>query len=205
MVQKYKLNLAVGFTILIITIWLILAKKVWDWTGNLLLLGAIALIIKTLLTKEKKPAKLLEFCIKSLVVSYAVTSIFWFALLRITSPWYYAYLDLELLMNILLFNILPLALLPTSVSVIIYGVFRIKLKAWEFFLSSWYASIFVVFTVYQIWWTLYVQPYLPEFYYSSIAGAIVLAFGFVLLAFIIAGILTIVYVKLKKRKIETPP
>lgn len=205
MVQKYKLNLAVGFTILIITIWLIWAKKVWDWTGNLLLLGAIVLIVWTLLAKEKKPAKLLEFFIKSLVVSYAVTSIFWFVLLSITSPWYYAYLNLEILINRLVFNVLPLALLPTSVSVIIYGVFRIRLRAWEFFLSSWYVSIFVVFNGYQIWWTLYVQPYLPEFYYSSIAGAIAIAIGLVLLAFLIAGILTIVYVTLKKPKIETHP
>jgi len=204
-VEKYKLNLAVGFTVLLITIWLIWARRVWDWTGQLLLLGAIVLIVWTLLVREKKPAKLLEFFIGSLVVSYVVTSIFWFVLLSITSPWYYAYLNPELLMNILVFNVLPLALLPTAVSVIIYGVLRIKLRAWEFFLSSWYVSVFVVFTGYQVWWALYVQPYLPEFYYSSIAGAIALTLGLVLLAFLIAGILTIVYVMLKKPKSEPPP
>jgi len=205
MVEKYKLNLAVGFTILLITIWLISAHRVWDWMGQLLLVGAVVLIVWTLLVREKKPAKLLEFFIRSLVVSYVVASIFWFVRLSLTSPWYYTYLNLELLMNILIFNVLPLALLPTAVSVIIYGVFRIRLRAWEFFLSSWYVSIFGVFTGYQIWWTLCVQPYLPDFYYSSIAGAIALALGLVLLAFLIAGILTIVYVALKRPKIEPPP
>jgi len=205
MVEKYKLNLAVGFAILLITIWLIWARRVWDWTGNLLLLGAIVLIIWTLLVKEKKPAKLLEFFIKSLVASYVVTSIFWFILLGITAPWYFANLNLELLMNILVFSVFPLALLPTAVSVIIYGVFRIKLRAWEFFLSSWYVSVFAVFTIYQVWWSLFVRPHLPEFYYSSVAGAIALALGLVLLSFLIAGILTIVYVILKKPKSEPPP
>jgi len=205
MVEKYKLNVAVGFAILLITIWLISAKRVWDWTGQLLLLGAIALIIWSLLKKEKKPARLLEFFIKSLVVCYVATSIIWFIWLRIASPWYYAHLNLELLMNTLVFVVLPRSLLPVAVSVIIYGIFKIKLKPWEFLLTSWYVSMFVVFTVYDVWWSLFVQPYLPDFYYSSSAGWIALILGFVLLAFFIAGILTIIYVILKKPKEEPPP
>lgn len=205
MVEKYKLNLTVGFTVLLITIWLILAKRVWDWTGNLLLLGAIALIVLSIVLREKKPAKLLEFFVKSLVVFYVAICIIWFVWLRITSPQIYAYLDLEYLMNTLVLVVLPLSLFPVAFSIIIYGIFRIKLKPWEIFLSSWYVSIFVVFTGYQIWWTLYVQPYLPEFYYSSIAVAIVLVLGLVFLSFLIAGIFTIVYVILKKPKSEPPP
>jgi len=200
MVEKYKLNLIVAFTILLITIWLIWASRVWDWTGYLLLIGSILLIVDTLIKKEKKPAKLLEFFVKSLVVCYVVTSIIWFIRLHFTSPQTYAYLDLELLMNLLIFNILPLSLFPVAISVIIYGIFRTKLKPWEIFLSSWYASMFVVFNIYSVWYSIYVRPYLPEFYYSSIAGAIGIVFGLVFLSFLITGILTIVYLVLKKQK-----
>ena len=199
MVEKYKLNLVVAFTILLITIWLMWARRVWDWTGYLLLLGAILLIMNTLTKKEKKPAKLLEFFIKSLVVCYVATSIIWFIQLNFTSSQTYAYLDLELLMNMLIFNVLPLSLFPVAISVIIYGIFRTKLKPWEIFLSSWYASMFVVFNIYSIWYSIYVRPYLPEFYYSSIAGAMALAFGLVFLSFLITGILTTVYLVLKKK------
>lgn len=205
MVEKYKLNLVVGLAILLITVWLIWAHRVWDWTGQLLLLFAISIIIRTLLLREKKPAKLLEFFIKSLVVSYTITSIFWFVWLSFTSPWYYSYLNSELLMNILVLNILPLSLLPVAVSILIYGTFRTKLRLWEIFLSTWYVSLFVVFAIYEVWEALYVQPYLPEFYYSSIAGAIAEVLGLVLLSFLIAGILSIVYVKVKKQKGEPPP
>jgi len=205
MVEKYKLNLAVGLTILLITFWLIWARRVWDWTGQLLLLGAIALIIWTLLLREKKPAKLLEFFLKSLVVSYVATGIVWFVWMGFTSPRYYTYLNLDYLMNTLVLVVLPLSLFPAAISVLIYGRFRIKLKPWEFLLSSWYVSMFVIFTIYQVWWSLFVLPYLPEFYYSSIAGAIAFTLLLTLLAFLIAGILTIIYVILKRPKSEPPP
>jgi len=199
MVEKYKLNLIVAFTILLVTIWLIGARRVWDWTGYLLLLGAILLIINTLTRKEKKPAKLLEFFLKSLVVCYVATSIIWFISLHSTSPQLYAYSDLELLMNILIFNILPLSLFPVAISVIIYGIFRTKLKPMEIFLCGWYASTFAVFNIYSVWYSIYVRPYLPEFYYSSIAGAIAIWMGLVFVSFLITGILTTVYLLLKKK------
>jgi hypothetical protein len=198
-VEKYKLNLIVAFTILLITIWLIGARRVWDWTGYLLLLGAILLIINTLTKKDKKPAKLLEFFLKSLVVCYVAVSIIWFIWLSITSPQIYAYLDLELLVNMLIFNVLALSLFPVAISVIVYGILRTKLKPWEIFLSSWYAAMFVAFNIYSIWYSIYVLPYLPEFYYSSIAGAIAIWLGLVFLSFLIAGIITTVYSLLKKK------
>jgi len=153
----------------------------------------------TLIKKEKKPAKFLEFFIKSFVVCYVAASIIWFIWLSITSPQIYAYLDLELLMNMLIFNILPISLFPVAMSVIIYGIFRTKLKPWEIFFSSWYASMFVVFNIYSVWYSIYVRPYLPEFYYSSIAGAIAIVIGLVFLSFLITGILTTVYLVLKKK------
>jgi len=200
-VEKYKLNLVVAFTILLITIWLMWARRVWDWTGYLLLLGAILLIMNTLTKKEKKPAKLLEFFIKSLVVCYVATSIIWFIQLNFTSPQTYAYLDLELLMNMLIFNVLPLSLFPVAISVIIYGIFRTKLKPWEIFLSSWYASMFAVLAIYSVWYSIYERPYLdPDVGFIGAAVAIFLFLSLVFLSFLIAGILTIVYLILKKQK-----
>lgn len=200
MVEKYKLNLIVAFTILLITIWLIWASRVWDWTGYLLLLGSILLIINTLIKKEKRPAKLLGFFVKSLVVCYVTASIVWFVHLHFTSPQTYAHLDLELLMNMLIFNVLPLSFFPVAISVVVYGIFRKKLKPWEIFLSSGYASMFAVFSIYSVWYSIYVQPHLPEYYYSSVAGAIAITFGLVFLSLLIAGIITIIYLILKKQK-----
>jgi len=57
MVEKYKLNLIVAFTILLITIWLIWARRVWDWTGYLLLLGSILLIMNTLIKKRDEASQ----------------------------------------------------------------------------------------------------------------------------------------------------
>jgi len=205
MKEKYKLNLAVGFAILLITIWLIVTKRLWDWTGQLFLIVAAVIIIRALLLREKKPARLLEFFVKSLIVSYMATCVIWLVLLGLTSPWFYAYLNLESLMNVLIFEVLPLSLLPVAISIMIYGIFKIRLKSWEFFLSSWYMSVFLVFTIYQIWWSLFVRPHLSEFYYSSIAGAIGFALGLVFLSFLIAGVFTFFYVLLKEPKSEPPP
>jgi len=204
-VAKYKLNLAVGFTILFITIWLISARRVWDWVGQLMLTGAVVLIAWTVVWREKKPAKLLEFFIKSLVVSYVATSMFWFGMLAIVSPSYFAYLNGELLMSILIFTVLPLALLPVAVAVLIYGKFRVRLKTWEFFLSIWYVTVFAVFNGYQLWWSLFIRPNLPDFYYSSVAGAIALAILLMFLAFFIAGGVTVVYAILGQPQTEPPP
>ncbi len=78
MVEKYKLNLLVAFIILLTIIWLMRARMVWDWVGQLLLLGGAVLIVRTLLLREKKQATLLEFFLKTLIVSYIATAVIWF-------------------------------------------------------------------------------------------------------------------------------
>ena len=78
------------------------------------------------------------------------------------------------------------------------------MRAWEFFLSSWFVSMFIVFVgYYWWWWPLYVEPYMLEFSYSAPGAGIAFMLFLVLLAFLIAGILTIVYVILKKQKMKT--
>jgi len=199
MVEKYKLNLLVAFMILLITIWLIRARMVWDWVGQLLLLGGAVLVVRTLLLREKKQARLLEFLLKSLVASYAATSIIWFVWLGVTSPQIYVDPNFEYLMNTLVLIALPLSLLPVAIAVIIYGIFRIKLRAWEIFLSSWYVSMLAVFLIYSVWWSLYIHLYLPEFYYSPLASWMGLLLNLVFLSFLIAGIITLIYPILKPK------
>lgn len=194
MVEKYKLNLAVAFTIILVSIWLIWARM--NFVGRPLLMGAFVLVIWTLIRKEKTPAKLLEFFVKSLVVCYVTTSIIWFVWMRITSPWYYSYFILERIISTLVAVVLPLSLFPVAVSVIIYGIFRIKLKASEIFLSLWYASIFTGLIYYSVWYYLNINPYQPAI--SDIGEAIVLAFICAFLTFPIAGILAIIYLIVKK-------
>jgi len=197
MVEKYKLNVVVALIVLLITIWLIWSGMVWDFVGYLLLIGTIALIIWTLILREKKQAKLLEFFVKSLIIFYAATGIIWFIWLSIASPSFYTYFNLQSLMNTLVLVVLPLSLFPVSVSIIIYGIFRMKLKPWEIFLSSWYASIFVIFTIYEV----SSEPASP---YSSIAGAIGILLTLVFLSLLTASIVTILYVIPKKEKIMEP-
>jgi hypothetical protein len=207
MVEKYKLNLIVAFTILLVTIWLIWAWRVWDWTGYLLLLGPILLIMDALFKKEKKPTKLLEFTVKSLVVCYVATSIIWFIWLHFTSPQIYTTLDSEYFMNILVLNVLPLSLFPTAISVIIYGIFRVKLRVWEVFLSSWYASIFVFISYFYFVWRTYQQTSYSEYTGPIHAGAlsdITLGFFIFQLSFFPALIYTIIYTKYKKSQIQKP-
>lgn len=202
MVEKYKLNLLVAFIILLIVVWLIGVRLVWDWVGMLLLLGVAVLIVRTLLLREKKQAKLLEFFLKSLIVSFVATAIIWFVWMGLASPSYYTLLNLDRLMNALIIYTLPLSLLPVAISVIIYGVFRTKLKVWEIFLSSWYVSLFTVFLIYSVWWSLYVHPYLPEFYYSPFASWMGSILGLVLLSFLIAGIIAVIYMVIEKSSSE---
>jgi hypothetical protein len=199
MVEKYKLSLTVALVTLLVVIWLIWAKYVWDFVGYLLLASVFIFIAWTLVRREKRQANLLGFFVKSLVICYILTSIIWFVWLSLTSPGFYANLDLRRLIDTMVLSVLPLSLFPVAISVIVCGILRIKLKAWEIFLSSWYISIFLVFTIYQVWWSLYARPYLPDFYYSSIAGAIAVVLGLASLSFLFAGIITIVYIMLKKQ------
>lgn len=202
MVEKYKLNLTVALIILLVSIWLIRGLRMWASVGHLLQGCSIAIIIWTFLKKEEKAANLFEFFGMSLVISIVITGSIWFVSVSIVSPTYF--LRMFLLPAYDLGVILTRSLLPLAISVIIFGIFRTKLEAWEFFLSSWYTSIFVVFGVYEVWWTILVQPYVSHFHYSA-AGALVRDLLFVGLAFLIAGLLTIVYAVVKEPETETRP
>lgn len=183
MMEKFRLNLLVAFIILLTIIALITARVVSDWVGLPLLYAAGAVAFTSLLIREKKPVRLLEFFAKSLVVSYVVTVVIWFVWVFTTSPSFslavYNNLNPVSLVNELILFVFPLSLLPVAVSVIIYGIFRIKLRVWEIFLSTWYVSIFVAY-----------------------AGGISEFLWRMLLTLLIASILSVVYAVFKRRAIE---
>jgi len=185
MMEKYRLNLLVAFIILLAIIGLIMAKVVSDWVGLPLLYAVGAVAFTSLLIREKKIARLSRFFVKSLVISYVVTVVFWFVWVFTTSASFslavYNYLNPVSLVSELIFSVFSLSLLAVAVSVIIYGIFRIRLRVWEIFLSSWYVSIFVAYAV----------------------GVSDLLWQ-VLLALLVAGILSVVYVFRRGREINEP-
>jgi len=197
-VEKNRLNLIVASAILVTSVLLIWALRMGDSIGTLLTGIVIALFIWVLL-EGKKPAKLTEFLVKSFFVSFIITSIVWFVSLGSLSLVYSAFWGTWLVQIIF-----PRSLLPVAISVIIYGIFRVRLRSWEILLSSWYVFIFAVQAAYNMWWTLFVKPYITH-YYSSGAGAIALDMLLVFVAFLIACIFSIVYIALKGPKEEPPP
>jgi hypothetical protein len=98
------------------------------------------------------------------------------------------------------FIVFPLSALSVAILVVAYGVFKARLWGWLVFLSSWYVLVFVVFAGYDVWWFVFVRPYLRPPYYFSGAGAIALDMFRVGLAFLIAGIFSIGYLGLDRRK-----
>jgi len=254
MVEKSKKTLVFAFVILLIAVWLILFRSVWDFVARLLLASAVVLTVWGLLKKEKgrlnlaitllallgvawlvwaenvsilhvlpllvfavlavrwilrdeaKPARLLGFFIKTFTLFLIGTGFAYFIVwLGVVAPHTYSVYPVNALFEMGVVFIYPIALLLEAISIVVYGIFRIKLKPWEIFLSSWYVSIVgSIFLVFAMW-----MPRTPASPYSSLASAIGvflgLLFGALLIAGIIAGITTIVYVTLKGPRGEPPP
>lgn len=178
--EKYRLNLLVAFVILATIIGLIVARAVSDWVGLPLLYAAGAVAFTSLLIREKEPVRLSRFFVRSLAISYVVSVVIWFVWVFATSSSFssaiYNFFNPVSLVSALIFSVFPLSLLPTAISVIIYGIFRIRLRVWEIFLSSWYVSIFIAYAA-----------GISDFLWR------------VLLGLLAAGIANIVYVFLKRR------
>jgi len=132
------------------------------------------------------------FSVMSLVICYLASSIIWFMWLGIFSPWYYVEARPQDHMNTLVLNILPLSFLPLTISAIIYGMSKTKLNPLGIFLLGWYVSTFEVLAFFH----LLVLTWDPR---ASISPPYPPP-EFVFLSLIIAFILTVFYVVLKKRK-----
>lgn len=196
MVGEYELNWTAILAFILITIWLVFPRITWMFTSQLLLEVGIALFIWVRLEKK---ARLLQFFVKSFAISYLANCIVFFAF-SVFSLWIFYRPSIMGLIDLLIFNVLPLSLLPVAITVIIYGLFVERLKLWEIFFPSWYVSLFVVLTIYEIWLFYFVKPYLPEFYYSSFAARLAYILSVLLpTSFLYAVIFTIAYVKLRKQ------
>jgi len=253
MVEKSKKNLVFAFTILLITIWLILSRDTWDFVARLLLVAAMVPIIWVLLKKEKnklnlviillvllviawliwienvsishglpllvltvaavkwtlrnkaEPARLLGFFVKTFALFFIVASVAYFIVwLGIAAPHTYGVYPVHAIFETGMVFVLPISFLLEAISIIIYGIFKIKLKAWEIFLSSWYVSIFVTLVIYAVWLIVY-PPWEPgKFYYTTFAASIAPLLLFPFYSLLPATICTIVYIKYKKPQTQTP-
>ena len=150
---------------------------------------------------KTKPARLLGFFVKTFTLFLIGTGVAYFIVwLGITAPHTYGVYPIHAIVETGMFFIFPISLLFEATAIIIYGIFKIKLRAWEIFISSWYVSIFAVLIAYTVWLTLY-PPWKPEnesFYYSSFASSIGPLLTFPYYALIPAAVCTVVYVKYKK-------
>lgn len=196
--ESDKLNLGIMLLVLLGIAWLV-------WVGNVSILIVLPLLVlvmvavKWTLGNKTKPARLLGFFVKTFALFLICTGIAYFIWLNIASPYTYSIYPINTTLERGMIFIIPISLLFEAISIIIYGIFKIELKPWQIFLSSFYVSS--AFTVFTIWiW----MPRAPASPYSSIAGALGEAlevlFLSLFLAGIIAGILTIVYGHLRNEQ-----
>jgi len=254
MVEQSKKNLIFAFTILLITIWLILSRNTWDFVARLLLVAAIVPIIRTLMKKEKnklnlaitllvllviawliwignvsilhslpllvltvaavkwtlrnkaEPARLLGFFVKTFALFFTIASVAYFIVwLGIAAPHTYSVYPVHAIVETGMVFIFPISFLLEAISIIIYGMYKIKLKAWEIFLSSWYVSLVGPFGILAIYYVFYPIPYTPppeEIYgipgSASLGAGIFALFTIIILSLLPAAICTILYTKYKK-------
>ena len=196
--ENNKLNLAITLLGLFGIAWLIWLENVNIVYGLPLLLFAIV-AVKWTLRDKTKPARLLGFFVKTFTLFLIGAGVAYFiVLLGIAASYTYGVYPIHAIVETGMVFIFPISLLFEAISIIVYGIYRIKLRAWEIFLSSWYVSILAIFVIYAVWLILY-PPWEPEnFYYTTFAASIAPLAPFPYYALFPAAIFTIVYMKYKK-------
>jgi hypothetical protein len=187
--------------------WLIFyGSGFWQSVSYLLQGTAIAVILWIFLGEDVKGSRLLELLPRHFVVSVISASIIWLVILGGAAFRTFSFLELWFLMFWPLFwvAVIPLSLLSVAIFVLVYGIFRRKIEAWQFLLSAWFTSFFAVNAVFDVWWWMFIFPYLNGPGYNTGAGAIAGDILRVLAAFFCACILTFIYASLKEPP-ETPP
>jgi hypothetical protein len=200
--EQNKLSLTITLLGLLGIAWLIWFENVNIVYGFPLLLFAIV-AVKWSVRDKTKPARLLGFFVKTFSLFLIGTGVAYFVVwLGITAPYTYGVYPIHAIVETGMFLVFPSSLLFEAISIIIYGIFKIKLRAWEIFISSWYVSIFVIFIVYAVWLILY-PPWEPgKFYYTTFAASIAPLASFPYYALLPATVCTVVYVKCKKPQIQ---
>jgi len=169
--------------------------------------------IRWILGDKTKPARLLGFFVKTFALFFIVASVAYFIVwLGITTPHTYSVYPVHAIVETGMVFILPISFLLEAISIIIYGVYRIKLKAWEIFLSSWYVSLVGPFAILSIYHILCPIPsttptqetYPPPPGSASLGAGIAALFAFFILPLLPAAICTILYIKYKKPPTQKP-
>jgi len=163
------------------------------------------------MVEKNKPSRLLGFVIKTFTLFLIGTSLAYFIWLGITAPYTYSVYPIHAIVEMGMVFILPISFLLEAISIVIYGIYRIKLKAGEIFLCSWYISVFVIFVIYAVWLILY-PPWAPppeEYIYpinpsGSLYSGMTAIYTLLLLSLLPAAICTIVYIKFKKPQVQKP-
>jgi hypothetical protein len=209
--EKNKLNLVIILLVLLAITWLIWIENVSISHGLPLLVLTVA-AVKWTLRNKAEPARLLGFFVKTFALFFIVASVAYFIVwLGITAPHTYSVYPVHAIVETGVVFILPISLLLEAISIIIYGIFKIKLKAWEIFLSSWYVSLVGPFAILSIYYVFYPIPYTPPPEEigpippsASLYAGISALFTFLILSLLPATICTIVYIKYKKTEIQKP-
>jgi len=191
---------AVAVVLLVLGFWLTLGLHAWGSVAVLLQGCAVALVVWVLFAGDGEPAGLFEFVGKGFVVSFVMAGVMWFWTGGVVTVWFLYSLVFWVFVIGFGFNVLPFSLLAVAISVVAYGVFRKALRAWLILLSSWYVSIYVVFMAYDVWWSVFILPYLSGPPYFGGAGPILRDMLLVFLAFVVACVSTAIYVGLRKPK-----
>ena len=198
------LKLVVAMVLLVLDFWLVLSFRTWYSVEGVLQGCAVALVAWVLLTRRGRWVGLVEFVGKSFSVSLVLMSVLWFLRMLVVGSLFSVSVPFWVFVMSFGFIVFPLSFLSVAILFLAYGVFKARLWGWQVFLSSWYMLIYAVFASYDVWWFIFVRPYLrPPFYFSG-AGANALDMFRAGLAFFIAGIFTIAYIGLKRQK-ESPP
>lgn len=203
--KRNMLELAVAMIMLVLDFWLVLSLRTWYSVESVLQGCAVALVVWVFLTRGGRSVGLVELVGKGFGFSLLWMSVLWFMRMLVVGSLFPVSVSFWVFVMSFELIVFPLSLLSVAISVTAYSLFRARLWAWQVFLSSWYVSIYGVFAGYDVWWFVFVRPYLRPPYYFSGAGAIALDMFRVGLAFFIAGIFTVVYLGLRRPKERLAP
>jgi len=190
--------------LLVLDFWLVLSFRTWHSVESLLHGCGVALVVWVFLTRRGRLVGSVEFVGSSFGVSFVLMSVLWFLRMLVVGSLFSVSVPFWVFVMSFGFIAFPLSALSVAILVVAYGVFKARLWGWQVFLSSWYVLVYAVFAGYDVWWFVFVRPYLrPPFYFSG-AGAIALDMFRVGLAFFIAGTFTIAYLGLRRPR-KSPP
>lgn len=203
--SKQFLMVAVAVVLLVLSFWFTLGLGAPGSVMIFFQAVAVALVVWVLFAYGVKAGGFFVFAAKGFVASLVMTSILWFVSRLFYVPLVSLGFVLGVFVGVFVNYVVPLSVLPVALCVVAYGVSRERVAAWLILLSSWFVLIYGVFAVYDVWWLVFIFPYITGTPYSGGAGPIALAMLLVFLAFVVACVFTGIYIAIKQPKQIPPP